>query len=158
MRSKLKVNDKKWQELKRKIPSIKNAAVTVGIQSDAGSDDDEDSTPLAAIAFWNEQGTDGGGWGGPIPERPFMRDTFDQQKDKWGRAADTAISAILSGKFDPERAFGVLGQMSEDDIKAAITNGDWVKNSEATIELKGSSQPLIDTGAMRQAIRYEVKL
>lgn len=149
-KSHLKVNDKKWQELKRKIPSIKNAAVTVGIQSDAGSDDD--GAPLASKAFWNELGTES------IPERPFMRDTFDEQKGKWGRTADIAISAILTGRFNPERAFGVLGQMAEDDIKAAITSGDWVPNAASTVSQKGSSQPLIDTGAMRQAIRYEVDL
>lgn len=150
MRSQLKINDKKWQELKRQIPAIKNAAVTVGIQSDAGAG--EDGAPLAAKAFWNELGTEN------IPERPFMRDTFDQQKGKWGRTADVAISAILSGKFKPKRAFGVLGQMAEDDIKDAITSGDWVPNSPVTVALKGSSQPLIDTGAMRQAIRHKVEL
>lgn len=150
MRSRLKINDRKWRELKRRIPQIAGAAVTVGVQSDAGAG--EDGVPLAAKAFWNELGTE------TIPERPFMRDTFDQQKGKWGRTADTAISAILSDRFSPKRAFGVLGQMAEDDIKTAIGEGGWTPNAPSTIAQKGSSQPLIDTGAMRQAIRYKVKL
>ncbi len=155
-KSTLKINDKKWRELKRKIPAIKGAAVTVGIQSDAGSDDD--GTPLAAIALWNEQGTDGGGWGGPIPERPFMRDTFDQQFNKWGRTADGAISAILTGRKTPKTAFSLLGELSEADIKKAIASGDWTPNSPVTVALKGSSTPLINGGSLRQSIRYEVKL
>lgn len=156
MRSNLKVNDKKWRELKRRIPAIKGAAVTVGVQSDAGSD--ENGTPLAAIAFWNEQGTAGGGWGGPIPERPFMRDTFDQQKGAWGRTADRAISAILMGRATPKRAFSVLGELAQSDIQTAIVSGGWTPNSPVTVEMKGSSTPLIDSGAMRQAIRYKVEL
>lgn len=154
--SSLKIDDRKWQALKRQIPAIRSAAVTVGIQSDAGAD--ESGTPLASIAFWNEQGTNGGGWGGPIPERPFMRDTADQQNDKWSRVANAMISSILAGKRDPQAAFSLLGEVAEKDIKAAITSGAWVANSPVTVELKGSSTPLIDTNAMRQAIRYKVTL
>lgn len=149
--SSLKINDKKWKELKRQIPKIKNAEVTVGIQSDAGSG--EDGTPIAAYAFFNEVGTKRG-----IPERPFMRDTVDKQRGKWGKVADAAISSILAGTRTPEAGFSLLGTVAEADIKEAIVSGDWAPNAQSTIYRKGSSKPLIDTGAMRQAIRYKVNL
>ena len=46
--------------------------VTVGFYKTATY---PDGTPVAAVAAWNEFGTKGGGWGGPIPERPFFRQT-----------------------------------------------------------------------------------
>ena len=38
-----------------------------------------------------------------------------------------------------------------------LTNGNWKPNAPLTIELKGSSHPLIDTGQMRQSITYVVE-
>ena len=153
-RSSLTINDRKWQELKRRLPGIAKTAVTVGVQSDAGAD--QDGTPIAAYAAYNEFGTRGGGWGGPIPARPFLGSTVDDGRDKWGRAADVAISQALTGRGTFENGLGILGTMAQQDVQQKITTLSDPPNSEVTVELKGSSNPLIDTGAMRQAIRYKV--
>jgi hypothetical protein len=155
-RSYLRVNDRKWRALKRQLPQIAGAEVTVGIQSDAGAS--QDGTPIAAYAAYNEFGTSGGGWGGPIPARPFLGSTFDDKRDAWGRAADVAISQALTGERSFADGLGILGTMAQQDVQTTIASGDFAPNSPVTVALKGSSQPLIDTGAMRQAIRYEVKL
>ena len=157
-RSSLRVNDKKWQELKRRLPGIAKTAVTVGVQSDAGAD--QDGTPLAARAAYNEFGTrggaSGGGWGGPVPARPFLGSTVDDGRDKWGRAADVAISEALTGRRTFEDGLGILGTMAQQDVQQTIVTLSSPPNSATTVDLKGSSNPLIDTGAMRQAIRYKV--
>jgi len=153
-RSSLRVNDKKWQELKRRLPGVDKMAVTVGVQSDAGAD--QDGTPIAAYAAYNEFGTRGGGWGGPIPARPFLGSTVDEERDKWGRAADVAISQALTGQRTFEDGLGVLGTMAQQDVQQKITTLSDPPNSEVTVELKGSSNPLIDSNAMRGAIRYKV--
>ena len=149
-KSRLKVNDKKWRELKRKIPSIKGAEVTVGIQSDAGVS--LDGTPIAAYAAYNEFGTK------RIPARPFLGSTFDERRSAWGKAADIAIDRALTDLQTFERGLGQLGELAQRDVQDKITSISSPPNSAATIEAKGSSNPLIDTGAMRTAIRYEVKL
>jgi hypothetical protein len=159
--SSLTINDRKWRELKRQIPKVAGAVVTVGIQSDAGAG--QNGTPIAAYAAYNEFGTQGrtprrGGWGGPIPARPFLGSSFDNNRTKWSRAADTAISKALTGEMDFAEGLAILGSMAEDDIKATIEAGDFAPNSELTIALKGSDRPLINKAGMRQAIRYEVKL
>jgi len=153
-RSSLTINDRKWQELKRRLPGVAKTAVTVGVQSDAGAD--QDGTPIAAYAAYNEFGTRGGGWGGPIPARPFLGSTVDEDRDKWGRAADVAISQALTGQRTFEDGLGILGTMAQQDVQQKITTLSDPPNSEVTVELKGSSNPLIDSNAMRQAIRYKV--
>jgi hypothetical protein len=154
--SRLTINDRKWRELKRQIPQIAGAVVTVGIQSDAGAG--QDGTPIAAYAAFNEFGTSGGGWGGPIPARPFLGGSFDDNRDKWGRAGDVAINKALTGEMDFGAGLAILGTIAQQDIQAKIASGDFAPNAPLTVAIKGSSQPLIDTGAMRQAIRYEVQL
>ena len=158
-RSSLTVNDRKWQELKRRLPGVDKMAVTVGVQSDAGAS--QDGTPIAAYAAYNEFGTRGrtprrGGWGGPIPARPFLGSTVDEERNKWGRAADVAISEALTGRRTFEDGLGILGTMAQQDVQQTIVTLSSPPNSATTVDLKGSSNPLIDTGAMRQAIRYKV--
>ena len=157
-RSSLTVDDRKWRELKRAIPGIARSSVDVGIQSDAGAS--QNGTPLAAIAAFNEFGTRGGraggGWGGPIPARPFMGSTVDEKREAWGRVADVAISKALTGDMAFRDGLAILGTFAQQDIQEKILTLDDPPNSPVTVALKGSSNPLIDTGAMRQSIRYVV--
>lgn len=155
-RSELVVNDKKWREIRKRIPAIEGAAVTVGVQSDAGAG--QDGTPIAAYAAFNEFGTRGGGWGGPIPARSFIGSTADERKRAWSKAAETAIDRALTLTATLKNGLGVLGTIAQQDIQQKITSISTPPNSETTIALKGSSNPLINTGAMRQAIRYEVQI
>ena len=153
-RSSLTINDRKWQELKRRLPGIAKTAVTVGVQSDAGAD--QDGTPIAAYAAYNEFGTRGGGWGGPVPARPFLGSTVDDGRDKWGRAADVAISQAMTGRRTFEDGLGILGTMAQQDVQQKIVTLSDPPNSATTVDMKGSGNPLVDTGAMRGAIRYKV--
>lgn len=156
MSSYLKVNDRKWRALKRELGLMPGAAVTVGVQADAGASNG--GVPIAAYAAFNEFGTRGGGWGGPIPPRPFLGSTVDERKDVWGRAADLAISQALASIRPFADGLKLLGELAETDIRKKITNLSDPPNSPLTVELKGSSNPLIDTGALRQSIRYEVQV
>lgn len=148
-KSQLTVDDRKWQEIKRRLPEMAGATVNVGIQSDAG---ETDGTPIAAYAAYNEFGTS------RIPSRSFMRSTFDEQRNKWGDIADRALSSILELRNTPERALSLLGEVAQSDIQRKITTLREPPNAMSTIAFKGSSNPLINTGAMRQAVRYVVEM
>lgn len=110
-------------------------------------------------AVWNEFGTrggaSGGGWGGPIPERPFMRNTMRKQRGKYRSSMASAARGILSGSLTIGQVMPKLGIMVQGDIQAAI-GSTGPTNSPVTIERKGSSTPLIDTSAMRQAVTFKV--
>lgn len=109
-------------------------------------------------AIWNEFGTrggrSGGGWGGPIPERPFMRNTMRNNQRKYMNAMRAAAKDILLGTTSLATTLNKLGILAQGDIQSEITSLRSPPNSPVTIALKGSSNPLIDTGAMRQAVTW----
>lgn len=90
-----------------------------------------------------------------IPERSFIRATFDEKYDEIGEHAEAAVTAIINGA-DVSKALARTGQYIEGEIKRKIGSGPFTPNRPATIRKKKSSKPLIDTGHMRQSVRYEI--
>ena len=163
MKSQLKVNDKLWKEIKAKIPQIDKVVVKTGIQSNAG---ENGGVSIAEYAAFNEFGTR------TIPERPFMRKTFDDNISNWNALTERLLKGILDNKIDVKSAFELLGEKTQNDMKDTITSGNFEKNSDITInggwmkspsgktfyvKGKGDKRPLIDTGTMLNSIRYEVE-
>lgn len=89
----------------------------------------------AEKALYNHFGTD------TIPPRPFLK--FDQDK-----ARDLVRLAYASEGNTASLIKVGLTSMVQDNI----VNLRRPENAESTIKQKGSSNPLIDTGAMRQAV------
>lgn len=112
-------------------------------------------------AIWNHYGTrggaSGGGWGGPVPARPFLLNAIRKNRRKYLAAMKTAGAKILRGEATLEDTMRKLGVLAQGDIQDEITNLKTPPNSPTTIRLKGSSNPLIDTGEMRRAVTWEVK-
>lgn len=111
-------------------------------------------------ALWNEFGTRGGaaggGWGGPIPERPFMRNAMRENKDKYRKQMREFAKRITRGEMTRDQALDQLGIIAQGDVLKSIKSLSDPPNSALTIELKGSANPLVDTGAMRDAVTYKV--
>lgn len=89
-----------------------------------------------------------------IPARPFMAQTY--QKD--GQTAldymERQARVVMAGKMDARTALNRVGLYYVGRLKNMIRNGSFVENKPATIALKGSSKPLIDTGLMRNSITH----
>lgn len=117
-------------------------------------------------AIWNEFGTRGsgqafmtdrgGGFGGPIPERPFMRGAMRANRGKYQRAMSAGAREILQSGSSLRSVLSRLGIIAQGDIQSEITSLQSPPNSPTTIRLKGSSNPLIDTGEMRQKVTWKV--
>lgn len=129
----------------------------VAVGFPAGKIDDD----VLNKAVWNEFGTrggaSGGGWGGPIPERPFMRNAMRNNAGKYRDAMATAAPHLLMGETSLTTVLSKLGQLATDDIKAEIQSLRSPPNSPVTIALKGSSNPLIDSGEMHQAVTWKIE-
>lgn len=108
-------------------------------------------------AIWNEFGTEGHHNAGPIPERPFLRNSMRNNKSKYAAAMKTSAKKILSGTTTLTTVLDKLGALAQGDIQAEITSLRSPPNAPMTIKRKGSSNPLIDTGAMRQAVTWELR-
>lgn len=120
--------------------------IQVGILKGSGS---VDGATIADIAFWNEFGTK------RIPERPFLRSTYAEQKKTVLTKMVKAMQKTLKGG-NLATEFGKVGQWYEDRVKETITNLSDPPNAESTKRIKKSSNPLIDTGRMRATVRHEV--
>jgi hypothetical protein len=130
--------------------------VLVGVRDAAGSD--EDGTPLVQIAAVHEFGSSDG----HTPERSFLRSTVDVQGEAYAVALVAVLDAarkapIGAGNAVIRRGLGRLGAKAVGDVKRTITDLDTPPNAPSTVERKGSSNPLIDTGRLRQSIDFEVR-
>ena len=134
---------------------------TVQVGFPAGTD-----TDIVMRAFFNEFGTKGsgkpfktprgGGFGGPVPERPFMRNAMRANRDKYNSEMRKAAKLLLRGQMPLRTVLSSLGAMAQRDIQQEIRALDSPPNSETTVRIKGSSNPLIDTGEMRQRVTWKV--
>jgi hypothetical protein len=118
----------------------------------------EQSNIMKAIfnEFGTRGGASGGGWGGPIPERPFMRNAMRNNRAKYRDALRTSAAKLLTGKTTLTQVMSKLGIVAQGDIQAEITAMQSPSNSPVTIKLKGSSHPLIADGEMRAAVTWKV--
>ena len=60
------------------------------------------------------------------------------------------------GKFSTNTAMKVMGMKVQADVQQAITVLSSPANAPSTIAKKGSSNPLIDTGHMRQSVSHRL--
>lgn len=138
----------------------------VGVQSDAGrTDPDPPRTKsgrarrgetfgphvgpyLADVAAWNELGTS------DIPARPFMREAADQYRPRFETLSRHLVGKVIDGTATAETVLKTVGEWFQGRVQAKLTAGPWAANAPATVRAKGSSKPLIDTGRLRQSIRW----
>jgi len=135
-----------WFRIKKELRLIDKSYTQIGIQKDAGNE--EDGKSIVEVAANNEYGV------GNIPQRSFMRSTFDEQRVKINDVVSKQYEKILDGKSTVKKSLGLLGEFMEGKIKRKITDLKTPPNSPLTIKLKKSSNPLIDTGTMRASIRH----
>ncbi len=148
--------DEGLKAIQEAIKELKKHDVLVGIPQEKSSREGSGKVTNAELLFIHTNGSPARG----IPPRPVLQPAIENDKERVGEMLGKAINAATSGKIEEivpalERA----GQYGENVCKAWFTNAanNWKPNSEETIERKGSSRPLIDTGQMRKSITHVVK-
>ncbi len=139
---------KKLQRLLREAGKGGVSGVKVGFFSTAKYGDKR-GTPVAAVAAWNEFGTE------TIPERPFFRNALAE--------SERGVSNILAKGIDTkkmvvdEHLAGRVGEYVQGKIRDSITALKEPPNAPETVRRKGSSDPLLDTGTLRNSVSWEVE-
>jgi len=123
-----------------------NLTLRVGF-IDGATYPDENSTPVAQVAFWNEFGTN------RAPMRPFFRTMIEKRSPKWGAVLAANLEAT---GYNFEQSMRRLGQVMKDQLTQSIVEWSEPANAPVTVERKGFNNPLIDTGVMQRATGYEV--
>lgn len=121
---------------------------------------------IVQIAVWNHFGTAGsgkpfktdrgGGFGGPIPPRPFITVAmFKGRRQVRNELRKQAYDITVNGK-PMHQALFILGNLGKDLIDKQIRSNMGPANSPTTIRLKGSTRTLQDKGNMVQAVTWEI--
>lgn len=139
--------DRGWKRIRLELAGLDKQRVKVGLQA---GDTAPDGTSLAEIGAFNEYGTS------TIPARPFLRAAYEQYQRQLQQFKARLINLIYERKIDTGKGLAILGEKHQQQVQAKIGDGPWVENAPSTIAQKGSSKPLIDTGRLRQSIRYLV--
>lgn len=130
--------------------------VVVGIPAEFNVGEKNGMTS-AALLYLHEQGVPSHN----IPPRPVLHpalgqaDIAEQIKTLMTEAADAALieGDVKTAEQNMEKA-GMIGAGA---CKDYILSGALAPNAPSTIAKKGSSQPLVDTGAMLGSINYVVR-
>lgn len=130
------------------IEKLKEQQVFVGFQ--AGQAADDRGVDMAQIAMFNELGTS------TAPSRPFLRMSVDENEDKINSTCGRELESLKSGGT-AETILRRVGTLGVRLVQEKIGSGSFEPNAESTIRKKGSDKPLIDTGRMRQSVKYVIK-
>jgi hypothetical protein len=132
-------------ELLDRIDRIDNAKLSVGILGDADSE-------ILLRANVNE-------FGSPtrnIPERSFIRGAIDKYGKDIGDFSENLIIRYIDGKITFDACMNTIGEYVVGKIQRYMVDLRTPPNAESTIEQKGSSNPLIDTGQLLDSVSYKV--
>lgn len=138
---------------KARLDGFLAAHVHVGIPSD--KDGPHPSAPgllISDIAAIHE-------FGAPsvrIPERSFLRAGIRENLPAIRAKQADLVRQVANKKLGVSTALNRLGQFMADKVRDKLEHGPFVPLKQTTINIKGSSIPLIDTGVLRNAIGYEV--
>lgn len=144
----VEVDDRKWRDIAAKVKSVADRIARVGVLGSAGS---QGGTSLVDIAAFQEFGTV------DIPERSFLRSTFAAKTLQLNRLLEKVARQIVINGMTIDVALGLVGTWAVAQVKRTIMGSDIPPPlAQSTIDAKGSSKPLVDTGQLVNAITYEI--
>lgn len=133
----------------RKVAELlgKRGAVRVGFLEGA-TYPTKAATPVAAVAAYQNFGTR------RIPPRPFFSNMVAEESPGWPGAVATNLR---STGYDVDRTLNLVGEGIAGQLRQSIVDTNSPPLAQSTIDRKGSSKPLVDTGHMLNTVDYEVK-
>ena len=91
-----------------------------------------------------------------IPERAFIRGGFDANAKQISQKATQMLKKVILGHLDVDNYFNFMGEFIVSGLKQYMNSMRTPPNSSATVASKGSNNPLIDSGRLREAITFQV--
>ena len=141
-----------YKRIMKEMAKAKKANVTVGVHE--GKEPYKKggkTTPVSLVAAANEFGTR------TIPERSFMRSTFDTSYKDWIKLTEKLKSDIFKGKETVMSALKKIGLVQSEKIKGKILKLRDPANAPSTVKQKVGDNPLVDSRKLWGSIGFEVK-
>lgn len=137
--------------LQNRIIAAQDAGLKVKVGLPRGSGTHGPSgMPVVELGAIHEFGTE------RVPERSFLRSTIREKRREHNDMIRRLGRNVIRGTETIERALGIVGTVVAANVQETIADGVPPPNAPSTIARKGSSTPLIDTGALRQSITHQV--
>lgn len=126
--------------------------VGIGLPADAGQHPTANMR-YAKLGAIHEFGSMGQG----IPERSFLRVPLRANQDQIAKQFRRLMKEVSNDEMTMTQALDSIGAWAVGIPQQAISEGISPDNAKETIDRKGSSQPLVDTGALRRAITWKLE-
>lgn len=160
----VKIEDKGVRDLGKKVFGGP-ASVQVGVFGERGAAKAGDSSlTIAEIAAVHEFGSSNG----RIPQRSFIRSFFDAKTPELMKVLRSELEKLVKrvaqtgepvSPADQKKVLDRVGLWMVAQIQARIAGGEIRPPlAQSTIDRKGSSTPLIDTGQLRSSIAHKVEV
>lgn len=146
MVARVKDIDRGYKSMRTRLSLMAGSYTKVGIQ--VGAKERDGVTDLVIVAASNELGTR------DIPERSFLRSTFDEENGRLDTIKAAEAQAIIEGKKTVDVSLALIGEYFTGRVQAKIHSHPPPPNAPATIARKESSGTLIDSAQMVQSIRH----
>ena len=132
----------------RQLEVARTVEVAVGILEGSTN---KDGVSIAGYGAANEYGTES------IPERSFMRSSFDENLSKIQNDMNQQAGLVMAGQSTVKAALSNIGMKHADRVKKKIGSNIQPPNHPETIRRKKSSRTLIDNGDMINSVHYIVR-
>lgn len=136
---------------KKKLMQSLDILVVAGIPRESRNTESGESIPVYGAQ--NEFGVPSQN----IPERSFLRSTLEEQDKEYKDGLNQIAEGVIKRGKSARQGAGLLGVKIEADIKTKILTLKTPPNSPYTLERKNGSNPLIDTGSMKDSIKFEIR-
>lgn len=92
-----------------------------------------------------------------IPQRDPLRPPLINNAQRYTDLMAQGIKNALANSTDPNVVYEKIGIVASNDVKDYFVSGSFKPLDQKTIDRKGSSKPLVDTGELRSSITYEIR-
>jgi hypothetical protein len=116
------------------------------------------------IGVWNHFGTAGsqtnfvrngvGGFGGPIPPRPFITAAMFRYRGAIRSDLKAAARSIVVNGRPMPAVLELIGEKGKGYVQATMSAGVGAPNVPLTVKIKGSSKQLIDQGRLWDSMTW----
>lgn len=146
-------------QLRKNLAALTKRQTLVGVPSTTASRKQGTGPTNALLAYVHDNGSPARG----IPAREFLRPGIkDAQKEIEAKLGQTARQALDGSVDDIEKGLMAVGLIAQKAVRRKITQGPFVPLKPGTLAARRrrgrkGTKPLIDTGALRQAISFSVR-
>ena len=162
----MRVKNDLWRVIQANLRLAHGSHVAIGFPGEAPqskrlhkSNEGEQKLTMVEVAIRNEFGTAPGVKPGVIA-RPFIKETVKRHGKELLDGAQVQLRMISRGEQTTFRALSGLGKIGSDRVRDTIdASPSWAAENPPYVRAKKqSTAPLIDSGAMRRAVTYKVRM